>query len=101
MTEIPKSPSDATMDMATDGSSLVAVDHDGGRPPDIIPQGRSNARSMIGLDDNVPMDFDYEVGVSEKGKVAQTASSTMDLINKSKDAEDGDGLYGPWMVVDN
>ncbi|KAK8559097.1 hypothetical protein V6N12_042382 [Hibiscus sabdariffa] len=64
MTEIPKSPSDATMDMATDGSSLVAVDHDGGRPPDIIPQG----------------------------KVAQTASSTMDLINKSKDAEDGDGL---------
>ncbi|KAK8609870.1 hypothetical protein V6N13_093281 [Hibiscus sabdariffa] len=36
MAENPKSLSGATMGMAADGSSLAVVDHDGGRPPDII-----------------------------------------------------------------
>ncbi|KAK8482047.1 hypothetical protein V6N11_007332 [Hibiscus sabdariffa] len=31
-------------------------------------QGRSNARSMIGLDENVPIDFDSEVRAFEKVK---------------------------------
>ncbi|KAL4367688.1 hypothetical protein GQ457_05G032520 [Hibiscus cannabinus] len=83
--ENPKSLSGNTLGLTVDGISIAAVDHDGGRPPDIIPQvqssptlerlssplaledqcfskqGRSNDRNMIGLDVNVPMDFDSEV----------------------------------------
>ncbi|KAL4385105.1 hypothetical protein GQ457_15G005980 [Hibiscus cannabinus] len=83
--ENPKSLSGNTLGLTVAGISIAAVDHDGGRPPDIIPQvqssptlerfssplaledqrfskqGRSIDRNMIGLDGNVSMDFDSEV----------------------------------------
>ncbi|KAK8487930.1 hypothetical protein V6N11_014387, partial [Hibiscus sabdariffa] len=36
-----------------------------------------------------------------KDKAVQTTSSVEDLVIKYKNAEGGDGLYGPWMMVDN
>ncbi|KAK8540591.1 hypothetical protein V6N13_027110 [Hibiscus sabdariffa] len=177
--ENPKSLSGTTLGLTVDGSSIAVVDHDEGRPPDIIPQVSfgptlerlssplaledqrfskpetvnqsdlpnqvpgvqgaspkiSYARMVAGdigsnnnFDDIVDLTPDKVIVRDEdcvidhsgeyptiafsdhevcprnekvKDKAVQTTSSVEDLVIKYKNAEGGDGLYGPWMMVDN